>query len=75
MYVSFNTNIRPLFRDKDVATMKKIGHFDLSSYTDVAANSDAILNRLQTGDMPCDGAWPQTDVDTFQKWISDGKKP
>jgi hypothetical protein len=46
--------------------------FDLSSYDDVAANSDAILGRLRDGTMPCDGAWPEEQVDLFQRWVDAG---
>ena len=38
---SFARDIRPLFREKDVNSMKKA--FDLSSYDDVRDHADAIL--------------------------------
>jgi hypothetical protein len=46
--------------------------FDLSSYDDVAANSDAILGKLRDGTMPCDGALPEEQVDLFQRWVDAG---
>ena len=73
--VSFAQDIRPLFREKDVSSMKKARGFDLSNYSDVASRADHILGRLAAGDMPCDGGWPQAQVDRFAEWISDGKQP
>lgn len=75
MSVSFKTDILPLFRQKDIASMKAHGPFDLSSYADVVVHADDILQQLQLGSMPCDGAWPQADVDKFQRWMTDGKQP
>lgn len=68
--ISFAQDIKPLFREGDRESMKWA--FDLSSYDDVAANSDAILGRLRDGTMPCDGAWPEEQVDLFQRWVDAG---
>jgi hypothetical protein len=46
---------------------------DLWSYDDVARESDAILDRLRDGSMPCDGAWDEQRVALFQQWIDGGK--
>ena len=46
--------------------------FDLWSHADVAQNSDAILERLRNGTMPCDGAWPEEQVGVFQSWVEAG---
>jgi hypothetical protein len=69
--ISFAHDIRPLFRTKDRESMLKA--FDLFSPTDVADHADAIVAKLRSGDMPCDGAWPESDVDTFQRWMDAGK--
>jgi hypothetical protein len=69
-HVGFEQDIRPLFRDKDVESMASA--FDLSSYDDVKANADAILERLSDGSMPCDGAWPEQHVALFREWVHDG---
>lgn len=74
MAVSYAADIGPLFRAKDIAAMKKNGHFDLSVYADVVAHAQDILARLQKGDMPCDGGWPNADVDKFKQWIADGRQ-
>ena len=71
---SFAADIMPLFRTKDVESMKHKG-FDLSNYDDVRVRADAILDRLRSGTMPCDGSWPVAQVSLFAKWISDGKRP
>jgi CDGSH-type Zn-finger protein/truncated hemoglobin YjbI len=69
--VSFDQNIRPLFRASDRQSMRFA--FDLGSYDDVCQHADGILARLTAGTMPCDGAWPPEQVATFQSWITHGK--
>jgi hypothetical protein len=69
--LSFDVHIKPLFREQDRASMTFA--FDLWSYEDVSRNADAILDRLREGTMPCDGAWTQERVETFERWISAGK--
>lgn len=69
-HISFATDIRPLFRQKDISSMKRV--FDLSSYDDVKNNVEAIYKRLSEGSMPCDGSWSNENVNLFKKWIDDG---
>jgi hypothetical protein len=69
--LSFERDIRPLFRQKDRDSMLRA--FDLFDYSDVAAHADAIAGALRSGKMPCDGAWPAARVDTLQRWIDQGK--
>jgi hypothetical protein len=71
--VSFETQVKPLFRALDQKSMSSV--FDLWSYRDVSAHADAILGRLQAGTMPCDGAWAPDKVDIFRRWVATGKKP
>jgi hypothetical protein len=71
--VGFATDIRPLFREKDVRSMSR--HFDLTSYEDVSTVADGILGRLRSGSMPCDREWPSEQIDLFERWIRGGKKP
>lgn len=68
--VSFERDIRPLWRERDVKSMSFA--FDLSSYDDVRANAEAIYQRLASGSMPCDGGWPADDVERFRTWIDSG---
>jgi hypothetical protein len=70
---SFAKDIRPLFRAKDINAMKKA--FDLSDYDDVRSHADAILGKVSAGSMPCDGPWPQDQVDLFRRWVEEGLKP
>jgi hypothetical protein len=71
--VSFEQDIRPLFRDRDIGSMTFA--FDLGSYEDVRDNAEAIYGRLENGTMPCDGAWPAEDVQRFRAWIDGGSQP
>jgi hypothetical protein len=67
---SYATDVKPLFRDKDRSSM--VSHFDLWSYDDVRDNASGILDRLEDGSMPCDGAWPADRVDVFRRWVAEG---
>jgi hypothetical protein len=67
---TFRADIRPLFRDSDIAAMKSM--IDLSSYEDVRDNANEIYARLSEGSMPCDGAWPEQRVSTFKAWLDAG---
>ena len=71
--VGFEIDVKPLFRERDRSSMEFA--FDLWSADDVSENADAILDRLQAGTMPCDGAWPQAQVDLFARWVASGKAP
>jgi hypothetical protein len=68
--ISFEQLIKPLFRERDRQSMKQV--FDHWSYGDDTKNSDAILGRLRSGTMPCDGAWPDEQVAVFQGWVEAG---
>jgi len=70
---SFAKDVRPLFRAKDINSMKQA--FDLSSYDDVRSHADAILGRVAAGSMPCDGPWPQEQVDVLRRWVEEGMQP
>ncbi len=67
---SFERDIRPLFRPKDVESMSSA--FDLSSYEDVRTNAAPIYERVANGSMPCDVAWPPDQVQRFREWIDAG---
>lgn len=73
--LSYAQDIRGLFRDTDIASMRAFGHFDLSVYADVTLHADKILSRLNAGDMPCDAPWPADRIQRFRQWIADGKLP
>jgi len=47
--------------------------FDLWSYDDVKSHADAIAEQVKNGSMPCDGAWPPEQVESFERWIEQDK--
>jgi hypothetical protein len=67
---SFERDIKPLFRAKDRDSMLRA--FDLFDYEDVVEHADAIVGALRSGQMPCDGAWPDSEIDKLQRWIDQG---
>jgi CDGSH-type Zn-finger protein/truncated hemoglobin YjbI len=71
--VSFAAHIKPLFRQQDRDSMSFA--LDLWSYQDVKAHAADILARLRDGSMPCDGAWPQDQVEVFARWTGTGQPP
>ncbi len=68
---SFDRDIKPLFRESDRDAMAFA--FDLWDYADVSAHADAILERLDSGSMPCDGEWPADRITLFRRWVEAGK--
>ena len=71
---AFASDIRNLFRDSDVATMKRY-HIDLSNYENVKARAADIYARLVDGDMPCDAAWDADKLRLFKEWMDGGLQP
>lgn len=69
--LSFEQDIKPLFRAVDREAME--GSFDLWDHEDVSANAVGILEVLENGSMPCDGAWPPDQVDLFKQWVEEGR--
>jgi hypothetical protein len=68
--LSFERDIKPLFRPTDQESMAWA--FDLWSYDEVKDHATAILERLREGSMPCDGEWPEEQVEMFQRWTETG---
>ena len=71
--VSFEANIKPLFREHDRQSMEFA--FDLWSRDDVQAHAAEILEQVSRGTMPCDGAWPADRVEVFKRWTESGFQP
>jgi hypothetical protein len=69
--LGFETDIKPLFRERDRESM--LSAFDLWSHDDVSQHAGAILARLRDGSMPCDGAWPEAQVELFERWVDSGE--
>lgn len=68
--VSFASHIKPMFRATDRQSMQFA--FDLWSYDDVRTHAADILGRVANGTMPCDGAWPDAQVQVFRRWTESG---
>jgi hypothetical protein len=71
--VGFEAHIRPLFRERDRTSM--LFAFDLWSRADVQQHAAEILERLRSGTMPCDGAWPESWTEVFGRWAESGFQP
>jgi hypothetical protein len=70
--VSFERDVRPLFRERDRGAMLGVAKFDLWEREDVAQHSQDILERLEDGSMPCDQPWPESQVSVFRRWVDAG---
>jgi hypothetical protein len=70
--LSFERDVKPLFRERDRGSMLNVANFDLWARDDVADNSQAILKRLEDGSMPCDEAWPADRIELFRRWVEAG---
>jgi len=46
--------------------------FDLWLYDDVVSHGPAIAAKLHEGTMPCDGPWPDGQVELFDRWLEQG---
>jgi hypothetical protein len=68
--VSFEADIRPLFREFDREEMEWA--LDLWSYDDVKTNAAAILERVEDGTMPCDPPWTEDKIAVFRAWVGSG---
>ena len=80
--VSFERDIRPLFRAVDISHMKSFG-VDLDEYTYMSnpENANAVLATLSPQDgeppsMPPGGPyWTADQLALFAQWQKDGYKP
>ena len=75
MALSFEKDIRSLFREMDIEEMKVNGPFDLSKLEDVKKHANDIYGRLSDGDMPCDASWSAANVQKFKEWVDEGMQP
>jgi hypothetical protein len=71
--LSFERDVKPLFRERDRGSMLNVATFDLWERDDVAEHSSAILERLEDGSMPCDQPWPKDRIEVFRRWMDAGK--
>jgi hypothetical protein len=79
--VSFENDIKPLFRAIDIDHMKRLGfllddYSYMSDSTNNHQNAQKTLDQLSSHKMPPHGPfWSQDKLDLFSQWISDGYKP
>lgn len=71
--ISFSSDIKQLFRERDREEM--LFALDLWSHESVKEHAYDILDRVESGVMPCDGAWPDERIDLFRSWILDEMPP
>jgi hypothetical protein len=73
MALSFATDIRPLFREGDIACMKPAGvHLDDPVWMCDPANAQAVYGAVSAGSMPPDAPWAAERVSLFKKWMDAG---
>jgi hypothetical protein len=73
MALSFAADIRPLFRDGDVACMKPAGVLlDDAAWMCVATNAGKVLHAVASGKMPPDAPWGAERVAVFKEWMDAG---
>jgi len=72
----FAHDIRPLFRDGDVACMTPRGvKLADATWMRTPANAQRVYNILHAGAMPPDGRWPDDKLGIFKSWIDGGLQP
>ncbi|MGC2162897.1 MAG: hypothetical protein WA634_13360 [Silvibacterium sp.] len=72
MALSFEKDIRPLFREGDVKCMSPGVRLDDPAWMRVAANAQAVYHAVSTGAMPPDAPWKEAQVKTFKAWMDEG---
>jgi hypothetical protein len=81
MPVSFSREIQPLFRAIDIDHMKPSGilldnYAYMSDESGDHAHAKAVFAVLKKQSMPPGGPfWPQSQLDLFAQWMSDGYLP
>jgi hypothetical protein len=73
MALSFAADIRPLFRDGDIACMKNVGvALDDPAWMCVAKNAQVVYGAVSGGTMPPDEPWAEDRVALFKQWMNAG---
>jgi hypothetical protein len=84
---SYAADIQPLFRSKDINCMGRMGVLleepdymcDPAGNAAFADHAHARLVYARLTDpnrpMPPDGAWPQSQIDSYAAWMADGFHP
>ncbi|MGK7875958.1 MAG: ferritin-like domain-containing protein [Xenococcaceae cyanobacterium] len=72
--LGYAADIRPLFRDFDVETLKQLDDVDLDNLVSVRANVEALQQRLESGTLPYDASWSPDRIDLFCRWVESGMR-
>ena len=71
--LTYSHDIRPLFRDTDIACMAPRGKkLDDPTWMCTPANAQQVYNAVFNGRMPPDGRWPADRVALFKQWMDEG---
>ena len=74
--LTFSHDIRPLFRDMDIACMGPRGkHLDDPAWMCKPANAQQVINAIKAHRMPPDAPWPPERLALLQQWFDQGLKP
>jgi hypothetical protein len=74
--LTYTHDIRPLFRDQDLACMSRRGVLlgDVQ-WMCRPTHAQTVYAALSSGAMPPDGAWPAERIALFKSWMDGGLKP
>jgi hypothetical protein len=73
---TYAQDIRPLFRDHDIACMTPKGvKLADPNWMVVVANAQRVFDVLQAGVMPPDGKWSDAKLALFKSWMDGGLQP
>ena len=70
--VSYETDIRSLFRDFDVEILQRLDGIDLNDVENVRTHGEELRERLNKGSFPYDACWSDDRIDLFNRWIDSG---
>lgn len=76
MALTYTADIRPLFRPQDISCMRlrRVLLAD-AQWMCVPANAKHVYDKVCTGAMPPDAAWPPERVALFKQWMDEGYAP
>ncbi|MDJ0591380.1 MAG: ferritin-like domain-containing protein [Pleurocapsa sp. MO_226.B13] len=72
--LSYMTDIRPLFRDFDLVTLKQFDSVDLNDPNSIRANAQMLRQRLEAGTLPYDACWSSKQIALFGRWVDGGMR-
>jgi hypothetical protein len=74
--LSYNHDIKPLFRQRDVICMVRRGvKLDDQAWMCTPANAQRVYDALSSARMPPDGPWPPKQITLFKQWMDAGCNP